>query len=341
MIAVIDCGTTNTRIYMVDRDGVIKNSGEKKVGVRDTAITGSRDTLRNGIQELFRDTIAASGLKLEDIDLAVASGMITSEIGLIELPHLTGPASLDQFIDSAEVVDDPSILSLGVPMLFIRGVKNKFPGGAENLRQVDFLRGEEVQCLGLIETLHPELPVNLTVLSSHTKICHIDANGCVSRCMTTLSGQIYEALMTATSVGKSAIPVEGEDAGGYSFEQLVDIAQDCVENAGLTRTLLMPRFMQVLLKTNADERKTFIDASIAASDIKAFREFEAQGYGTKLYILFGHQERCRILEYMLFKEYGGKVKVQSIYDKQQIAEITVAGSFKVATEYLKKKGMNK
>ena len=32
--AVIDCGTTNTRVYIVDREGKIIASGERRVGVR-------------------------------------------------------------------------------------------------------------------------------------------------------------------------------------------------------------------------------------------------------------------------------------------------------------------
>lgn len=41
MFAVIDCGTTMTRIYMIDEENKIVASGRKKVGVRDTSITGS------------------------------------------------------------------------------------------------------------------------------------------------------------------------------------------------------------------------------------------------------------------------------------------------------------
>lgn len=48
MFAVIDCGTTNTRIYIVDQNREILASGSRKVGVRDTSITGSRDALRQG-----------------------------------------------------------------------------------------------------------------------------------------------------------------------------------------------------------------------------------------------------------------------------------------------------
>ena len=83
MFAVIDCGTTNTRIYIMDQNREILASGSRKVGVRDTSITGSRDALRQGIAELFFEILREHGIEDEKVEFAVASGMITSEIGLI------------------------------------------------------------------------------------------------------------------------------------------------------------------------------------------------------------------------------------------------------------------
>ena len=81
--AVIDCGTTNTRVYIVDREGKIIASGERRVGVRNTSMTGSKDTLRNGLCEAIEEAAANAKIALKDISFAIASGMITSEIGLI------------------------------------------------------------------------------------------------------------------------------------------------------------------------------------------------------------------------------------------------------------------
>ena len=53
MFAVIDSGTTMTRIYIVDQNKNIAASARTKVVVRDTSITGSRNKLRRGVEELF------------------------------------------------------------------------------------------------------------------------------------------------------------------------------------------------------------------------------------------------------------------------------------------------
>ena len=96
MFAVIDCGTTMTRIYIVDENQQIIASGRKKVGVRDTSITGSRDTLRSGVTELFFEVLEENRIPDKQVEFAIASGMITSEVGLIEIPHLVAPVGLHQ-----------------------------------------------------------------------------------------------------------------------------------------------------------------------------------------------------------------------------------------------------
>ena len=43
---IIDCGTTNSRVYVLNDKFKIIKRGTKKVGVRDIAISGSKDVLK-------------------------------------------------------------------------------------------------------------------------------------------------------------------------------------------------------------------------------------------------------------------------------------------------------
>ena len=92
MYSVIDTGTTNTRIYIVKDTGEIVAKAYRKVGVRDTAISGSKKALVDGIVACFHDALANGGLREDDINLIFVSGMLTSELGLIDLPHICAPA---------------------------------------------------------------------------------------------------------------------------------------------------------------------------------------------------------------------------------------------------------
>lgn len=203
--AVIDCGTTNTRVYIVDREGKIIASGERRVGVRNTSMTGSKDTLRNGLCEAIEEAAANAKIALKDISFAIASGMITSEIGLIELPHLIAPVGLEDLAAHAELVSGRQLLPLDIPILFIRGIRNNYGENAtlREIRNVDFMRGEETQMVGIMDEFDIHTPTNVIVLSSHTKLIHINAEQKVTASLTSISGQLYEAVCSATMVGKS------------------------------------------------------------------------------------------------------------------------------------------
>lgn len=331
MFAIIDCGTTMTRIYITDGKTILA-SGRKKIGVRDTSITGSREALRNGVTELFFEVLETSGLQDNEIAFAIASGMITSEIGLIEIPHLVAPAGLEQLTQSIVKITDPEVLPIDRPIYFIPGIRNNYPmpPRAQDLRQVDFMRGEEVQCIGVLNTHVLPKPCNIVALSSHTKVMYINDKGQIAASSTTISGQFFEALLSSTSIGKSIADVAGEEAGGYSYEELIRIAADCVRHAGLGRTCMMPRFLQVLMRSNSEERRTFIDAAIAADDLNAFHEMQDQGFLAEHYLLYGHQSRCEMYAYMLKKEFGDHITVESIYEKEELDGLTVNGSIAVA-----------
>lgn len=337
MIAIIDCGTTNTRMFILDGNGKIVAEKTKKIGVRDTSMTGSRDALKNGVEELYRTTIRENNIDSSEVEFAIASGMITSEIGLIEIPHLVAPVGLQGLAGHIEKVFDKNVIDLGIPVYFIRGVRNNYPAdaGIQELRQVDFMRGEEVQCMGILSELKPHLPVNVVVFSSHTKIIHIDEQGRISHCISTISGQQYEALKAATNVGKSIESRENEPKGQYTFEEIVSTAQDCVNKAGIVRTMLMPRFMEVLLKTTSAERRLFVDAAIAEDDMRAFEEFNAQGCAASEYILFGHKQRCELYTYLIHQRFGQDVKIRSIDDYDKIFDLTIKGVLAVAQSILK------
>ena len=226
------------------------------------------------------------------------------------------------------------MLPINRPIYFVRGIRNHYPDNAraQDLRVVDFMRGEEVQCMGVMASRKIPFPGNIVALSSHTKVMYINEQGQVEASNTTISGQLFEAILSSTNIGKSMVPVEGEEAGGYTFEELVEVATECVRHCGLARAIMMTRFLQVLMKTNGEERELIVDAAIAADDLNAFRELRDQGYHSDYYLLYGHEIRCKLYAYMLKKEFGDQVVVDCIYDKDELDQLTVTGSIAVALQ---------
>lgn len=332
MFAIIDSGTTNSRVYLVNDSGEICASGNKRIGVRDTSITGSPEALRNGLTELFYEVLRDARVPGTEVSFAIASGMITSEIGLIELPHLVAPVGLPELSAGTVKCEDPDVLPIGRPVYFIRGVRNCYrqPAQVADLGDIDFMRGEEVQCIGILDTLRPELPCNIIVLSSHTKLIYIDDQSRICSSITTLSGQLYDAIRQSTNIGKSLVPVQGEKSCGYTRDEILAVAKSRVEREGLVRALLMPRFMQVLMDSTGDERSLFLDAVIAADDMRALRAMDAKGLLSRRVILFGHAQRCEIYESLLRENFGSHIQVQAIHEKERIDALTVKGVMAVA-----------
>lgn len=336
MFAVIDCGTTFTRIYIV-QEGEIIASGRERFGVRNVSLCGSSEPLKLEIRALLFRTLQANGISLEQIRFMIASGMITSEDGLMEVPHLVAPVGCEDLAENMVQVDGTKILDIPVPLYFIPGVKNYYTreAGAAQLPEIDFMRGEEVQCMGILAENVPT-PCTIVTLSSHTKIIHINENGQISASSTTISGQLFEALVKSTNIGKSiASPSNGEPAGGYSFEELADLAERFVEDTGLVRTLMMLRPFQLLLCSDGLERSTFADAAIAADDMRAFDDMIFRGYHTKNYIIYGQEKRCKMYEYLLKKRHKD-IKINCISDKDQLDALTVRGCIVVTDTYFKK-----
>lgn len=149
--AIIDCGTTNSRVYILNGKFDVIYKGIKQIGVKDTAVTGSNRILKEGLKELLENTIFKAGMNLKDIEFAITSGMITSEIGLMEIPHLWAPAGIDELSKSITPIQNTELFPVDIPLIFIRGIKNQYPPNANyrDIRMVDFMRGEETQMAGL------------------------------------------------------------------------------------------------------------------------------------------------------------------------------------------------
>ena len=181
----IDTGTTNTRIHLV-QDGEVLRRLHFPVGARNGIADKSLlpNTLRQGIDRL----LAESGLMEADICRVLASGMITSEFGLVDLPHVVAPAGIRQLHEAMYEVVLPYITQ--IPFVFIRGVKTD----CRDLPHADMMRGEETEIMGLGCN-----GAGIYVLpGSHSKLIRTDETGAITEFQTMLTGEMIAALTSGT-----------------------------------------------------------------------------------------------------------------------------------------------
>ncbi len=333
--ASIDCGSTNSRVYILNEKGVLLGKTFRSAGVRDTSIHGSNDYLKTNLECAFYEAVEAAGLDQRDISFVISAGMITSELGLLEVPHLWAPVTVDDLACNLQKVSDPEIFSIDLPIYFIPGVKNRYKKGNAKLSDVallDFMRGEETQMAGLIAMDIASFPLTVAVLSSHTKFISIDKNKAIQGSVTTLSGQLYAAIVKETSIGKS-VRVEGSTEGFPMDMQVVDCAYEQVRRTGLVRSLLMPRFLDTLLDTEPFQRQLFLQSAIATEDLEAMNAFELMGFPIKTnIILMGQEERCRIYSYLLKEKMGFTEDISSITESEEIDMFNIRGTLVIAQQ---------
>jgi 2-dehydro-3-deoxygalactonokinase len=193
------------------------------------------------------------------------------------------------------------------------------------------MRGEETQVAGLLSSHDIKLPTTVVVLSSHTKFIPIDKNKNILGSVTTLSGQINEAILKETSIGKSVQKNDAFDKKSDFDPKIIDAAYHWVMRSGFLRSLLMPRFLDVLLDTKWYERRLFVQAAIAAEDTRVIGQFDALGFPVETsFVLIGDKERCAIYAHLLKNKIGIKQDILTIADPEAIDRLSIDGAIYLA-----------
>ncbi len=254
----VDAGTTNTRVWLMN-DGLPVAHANAMVGVRDTARDGHNQKLVATLRQLI-ETVCAQA-PAHRPECIAAAGMITSPLGLREVPHVVAPADAAMIARQAwgGVMAEVSVL----PMILFGGVRSGELASAD-WAESDVMRGEETLCLGMA------YPVPFTVLNlgSHWKVIEVDEQGHITRSRTTLSGELILATQTTTILA-SALPNDKlQQLDAEWFEK----GSDEWDKSGLARALFCVRLLELQGKTSPEQRMSFLLGVYVASDLAALRE---------------------------------------------------------------------
>lgn len=333
-MVTVDCGTTNSRLYVVDEKGSLISKVSQKVGIRDVAVSGSNRVLKDKLGKMFDKVLKKAGISASEIHCILSSGVITSELGLVELQHLWAPCSIDELAENITHVKDIEVFPPSIPVYFVRGIKNPYNPdkiSVKDIRTLDLMRGEEAQMAGLLENRDIRLPVIVIILSSHTKIIPIDGKKRILGSITTLSGQLYEATIKNTLVGKSIRSMDNFNATDYFNPEVFDTAYNEVKNSGLLRGLMCIRLLDILVHAPWYERKLFVESVFAAGDAPAIRHAcGLMKVKPDNFILVGVKSRCVIYKYLLETKVSPGCTVSMITEKDEIDKLSVQGVLSLA-----------
>jgi 2-dehydro-3-deoxygalactonokinase len=259
-IVAIDTGTTNTKVWVVS-DGEIVSEARGRAGARDVAGREDRAWLAVRIRRIVEEALASAGADWSDVDAMVGFGMLTSELGLEEVPHLHAPVGVEQL---AEGLRQGSLArDLRTPLYLVPGV---LCDGMPDLVRTDFMRGEETQVVGLLATNRVKPPLLYVSPGSHTKFVAVGGNGQIEWSFTTLSGELMWALSRETILGPlldPSQPLVDPDAA--------DRGAQVARQAGLSRALYATRLASRLQGSEPPWCTDFVRGAIAATDVDGLR----------------------------------------------------------------------
>jgi 2-dehydro-3-deoxygalactonokinase len=264
-IVTIDAGTTNTRSSLW-QDGKMLAQVQVEVGVRDTAINGNNTALKQAVRDSIAGALAKAGVQAADVSLALASGMITSAMGLLEVPHLVAPAGLAELAAGMVEVSMPEVFSK--PLWFIPGVRNQVDQvGLHNHEAMDMMRGEETEVIGLLARLALPGRAMLIMPGSHTKLVSVDQDQHIVGCATTIAGELLQVITQGTLISQM---LDADFAHELMPEMLLAGAA-AAQTTGLARACFSVRTLGLFGNTQREERANFLLGAVLSGDLLALK----------------------------------------------------------------------
>lgn len=304
---------------------------KRAFGIRDVAVQKSRRELervvRQAIAGAVRDAARATGRRREELKPAIclASGMITSELGLCEVPHLEAPAGLDDLARGAVTCRLSAFAEL--LLLFIPGVKTApLKASARAAEESDFMRGEETQIMGLLAQGRVRGPFLAVILGSHAKFALVDAEGRICRSFSTLSGELIRAVATQT-VLSSSLP-RRMPADRPPSPELIQEGVRLVRETGFTRTPFVIRLLDRLSALSPEQCFDLLAGAVAAEDVKALQASGLLRGELRRILVAGNSHRREAFRAVLAASGAAAAPVE-VVGEEELEEATVRGALSV------------
>ncbi len=263
----VDMGTTNTRVWLMEGSRVIARESAP-FGIRDSAREKSPKIVYEGLQRLI--ALFESSSDQSSPTHIAAAGMISSSLGLAEVPHVPAPAGLDELSAAAQWHRFEDISEL--PILLVPGVRcGPANPKAEQIDSVDVMRGEETLCAGLVALNVVSRSGIVLNLGSHWKAIQLDDKGRVASSITSLSGELLHAAQQQTILASSVAANWPDRFSPQWLKSGIDLARQ----SGLARALFCARLLGLSDQGTPEDRLAFLLGAFLASDLDALRKRNA------------------------------------------------------------------
>lgn len=315
----IDTGTTNTRITLWE-DHVAIYKSSREVGVRDTAVDGNNHRLKACIKEGIEEVLSKNKLKLGDVTNILASGMITSNVGVFEVPHLTAPVGVQELADGMKRQYLPEIVEKDI--WFVPGVKNSVSEiTIENCEAMDIMRGEEVEAVALIKRLNLKGPCVIVLPGSHSKYVAINDKNQITGCLTSLAGEILSEITNHTIISNA---LEKSFAKELDREMIIQGYKNS-HQYGLSRLAFTVRILDQFTNLTVNQKANFLLGVVLSDELKAVKNSKALALNQDSKIVIAGKDILKQAYEVIFNEDMYFTRVTSV-DNEDLEDLAGYGS---------------
>lgn len=261
-IITIDAGTSNLRLRVLEKDKIIFEK-KSNIGVRI-----GKKKFKEEFYNFFRECMEELNLKKENIKSIIASGMISSPLGLEEVKHLLTPVSIKELS-----LNIKKIKFYEYEILLITGVKVEKDYFSDSLKCFDVMRGEETEVFGILDKVGIKGDKLIIMPGSHNKFIEVQEDRIVNF-TTTISGELYDVLTKNTLLSSS---LEGQYADIVDNNFLIR-GYEIGSKYGVNQGAFILREIDLSQKLTLNEKANFLLGVIISGDIEVLK---AQNYFRK------------------------------------------------------------
>ena len=300
----IDGGTSSTRVNFL-KNGEILDTVKLDIGAR--ACIGNRKEYECKIKSAIDEIILRN--KASGVERILASGMITSEFGLCNLPHINAPAGINELHKAMyqTVISEVS----DIPFVFMRGVKLD----GKDIDDCDMMRGEETELIGIMQEKYGTCIYVFP--GSHSKIIKTDRHGRIVSFSTTLTGEMIASLSQGTILKDAVdLSVTKKIHGEYLMK-----GYDYTVSAGINKALFKVRILKNIFNCSNEEVYSFFMGIVLCQEILNIVNEDAET------VVLGGKEQIKKAMALILKEKTNKNIIE--LDEKTVDYSTSIGMVKI------------
>lgn len=266
-IITVDGGTSNTRTYLWTASGQVLTQRSQAIGAKMSAINSSNQVWKTTIHNMIESMLTECAVSDNDIQGIYMSGMLTSDLGILEVPHLTAPVCMKNYQEHLIRVHLPEVFSKEI--VLIPGIKNTLSNAEslDSLRRFDIMRGEETETYALIEQYGAGQNTIYILPGSHNKYVFVDESSTILATSTTLSGELLNSIVNDTIVSSSV------DHGFPTMEhynlEMIQYGCEMHRKEGIGRALFLTRLFDRFGKQSKYNLQNYVLGVVLESDLSA------------------------------------------------------------------------